>query len=286
MKKQISLIIFGLLAIGTAFSQTSIWEISKNGNALYLAGSVHLLRAEDYPLPEMFDKIFEKSDILVFETDMSQLKNPEVAQKMMTQATLPGEETLQTILNEETFKLLEEKAAELSLPLQNMLKLKPAMIVNFLTIMKLQQIGFMPQGVDTHFYDKATEQNMEVDFLETVDEQINMLVNMGTGYENEFVKYSLDDLDNTQTYINKIILDWRNGTSEFVSSMLTEMNETFPTVYESLIIERNNNWMPQLEKYLTNKPVEFVIVGLAHLHGKDGLLSELKRSGYMVKRLK
>ena len=87
--------------------------------------SVHILRAEDYPLPAEFDKAFEKSDILILEADAAQIQNPEVAQNMMAQMMLPGEETLQTILDEETFKLLEAKSAELSFPLQNVMKFKP-----------------------------------------------------------------------------------------------------------------------------------------------------------------
>ena len=154
MKKQITLILSGLLLAGTVFSQSSVWEVSKNGNTLYLGGSVHILRAEDYPLPAEFDKAFEKSDILILEADVAQMQNPEVAQTMMAQMMLPGEETLQTILDEETFKLLEAKSAELSFPLQNVMKFKPAMVATMLTMMKMQQIGFAPQGVDTYYLAK------------------------------------------------------------------------------------------------------------------------------------
>jgi len=29
----------------------TLWEISKDGNLIYLAGSIHLLRHQDYPMP-------------------------------------------------------------------------------------------------------------------------------------------------------------------------------------------------------------------------------------------
>ena len=286
MKKQISLIILGLLAISSAFSQSSVWEINKNGNTLYLGGSVHLLRVEDYPLPKMFDKAFEKSDVLILEADIAQLENFEAAQKIMAQAMLPVEETLQTILDEETFKLLGTKCAELSLPLESLLKFKPSMVTTVLTAMKMQQMGFTPQGVDIYFYAKAKENDMKIDFLESIDFQINLMVNMGEGFENEFVKYSLKELDNIQAEMDKLIPAWRNGTSKYISSMLTEMKKTFPSVYKSMITDRHENWLPQIEKFLTNEPVEFVVVGAAHLHGDDGLLTELKNKGYTVKQLK
>jgi uncharacterized protein YbaP (TraB family) len=286
MKKQISLIISGLLFVGVAFSQSSVWEVSKNGNTLYLGGSVHILRAEDFPLPSEFDKAFKKSEIFVLEVDIAQIQNPEVAQNIMTKAILQGEETLQTVLDEETFKLLETKCTELSLPLENLMKVKPAMLANMLTIVKMQQLGFALQGVDTYYYSKAKERNRKMDFLETIDFQIDLMVNMGDGFENEFVKYTLDDLDNIQTAMENLIPDWRNGTSEYISLIRTEMEETFPTVYKSMLLYRENAWLIKLEKYLTDKPVEFVVVGAAHLQGEEGLLVALKNKGYTVKQVK
>jgi len=286
MKKRISLILLGLLFAGTAFSQSSVWEVSKNGHTLYLGGSAHLLRAEDYPLPSEFDTAFEKSDRLVLEVDVAQMANPEIAQQMMTQMMLPGEETLQTVLNTETYQLLEAKCAELSVPLENIMKFKPAMVATILTMVKMQQIGFEPQGVDTYYLAKASEKNLPTDFLETVDFQINALVHIGEGYENEFVKYTLDDLDNLQTDIDRLIPEWRTGTSEFINSEIAEMKEMFPTVYKSIMTDRNTDWLPKIENYLTDEPVEFIIVGLAHLQTDDGLLAALQSKGYTVTQVK
>jgi len=39
------------------------------------------------------------------------------------------------------------------------------------------------------------------------------------------------------------------------------------------------------EIYLTTKPVEFIIVGMGHLYGPDGLLIQLKNKGYKIKQL-
>jgi uncharacterized protein YbaP (TraB family) len=287
MKKTITLSVAMALSIGISFAQSSVWEISKNGNTLYLGGSVHILRAEDYPLPQEFDMAFDKSDILVLEADVAQMQNPEVAQKMMAQSMLPSDETLQTVLDAETYKLLADKSAELSFPLDNMQKMKPAMVVTFLTMGKMQQLGFTPQGVDTHYETKARENNMKIDFLETIDFQIDLFTNMGTGYENEFVKYSLEELDNVEKQINLLIPEWRNGSSTLLETVINpELKEKFPTVYQTINIDRNNDWLPILETYLQDERVEFVVVGLAHLHGEDGLLALLRNKGYVVKQVK
>ena len=50
----------GLLALGalcvsiTATAESAVWKVSKGEDYLYLAGTVHVLRASDYPLPREF----------------------------------------------------------------------------------------------------------------------------------------------------------------------------------------------------------------------------------------
>jgi uncharacterized protein YbaP (TraB family) len=286
MQKLMTFITAIALSIGPCFSQSSVWKINKNENTLYLGGSVHLLRAEDFPLPKEFDTAFDKSERLVLEADAEQMSNPAIAQGMMTQAMLAGDASLQTLLNEETYKLLEAKCGEFSIPMASVMKLKPGMLVNLLDAMKLQQLGFTPQGVDVYYLSKAKEKNATLDFLETIDFQINLLVNMGAGYENEFVLYSLENSDNLEKDINTLIPEWKNGTSKEVDTQTQEMKAKFPSVYKSMLTDRNNNWLPQIETYLNDAKVAFVIVGLAHLHGEDGLLAQLHTKGYAVKQVK
>ena len=76
------------------FSETSLWEISKNGNELYLGGTIHVLKKEDYPLPVEFSKAFKKSDKLVFETNIEKTKTPEFSQKMTRMLTFPAGKSL------------------------------------------------------------------------------------------------------------------------------------------------------------------------------------------------
>jgi uncharacterized protein YbaP (TraB family) len=64
------------------------------------------------------------------------------------------------------------------------------------------------------------------------------------------------------------------------------MKNKYPLVYKTLIARRNNAWMKVLEKYLDNSPVEFVVAGLAHFYGPDGLLTQLKNRGYTVEQVR
>ena len=54
---------------------SSVWVISRNGNTLYLGGSIHILRDDDFPLPTEFDLAFSQSTVLVLEADLEQMEN-------------------------------------------------------------------------------------------------------------------------------------------------------------------------------------------------------------------
>ena len=55
--------------------------------------------------------------------------------------------------------------------------------------------------------------------------------------------------------------------------------------YEAILVNRNHNWVPQIENFLTEDENVLVIVGAAHLAGEDGLLVLLKDKGYELERV-
>src|SRR5437899_913973 len=60
----------------------SLWKVQGKENAVYLLGSVHVLKKEDYPLPAPIEGAFGDSKIAVFETDIAGMENPELAMKL------------------------------------------------------------------------------------------------------------------------------------------------------------------------------------------------------------
>jgi uncharacterized protein YbaP (TraB family) len=82
------------------------------------------------------------------------------------------------------------------------------------------------------------------------------------------------------------LTDWKKGAASSTEAAIAEMRETWPDIYNTLLTDRNAGWMPQIEEFLASGEVHFVIAGLAHLHGPDGLLRQLKNSGCRVQRLR
>ena len=59
----------------------------------------------------------------------------------------------------------------------------------------------------------------------------------------------------------------------------------YPKLYQSLIVDRNNKWMRNIEGYLNGSGNTMVVVGAAHLVGQDGLINLLRKRGYKVVKL-
>lgn len=64
-----------------------------------------------------------------------------------------------------------------------------------------------------------------------------------------------------------------------------ETYKIFAKYYHEILVRRNHNWVPKIEKFLKDKKNYFVIVGVAHLAGEDGLLTLLERKGYELERI-
>jgi len=226
-------------------SGSSVWKVSKDGNSLFLGGSIHILRSGDFPLPKEFDRAFSQSSMLVLEADIEQLADENIAQYLVTRMILPDGKTLVSILDSDTYEMLKEKCEEYGIPIDSVSQLKPSMIMTILTMLEIQKSGFVQQGVDIYYFNKAKKVKKPRGFLETIEAQIDMLVTMGDGYENDYVKYSLYDMDSMENEFTDIVSEWRKGGASSTERAILEMKSQWPVLYKTILADRNAAWLPQ-----------------------------------------
>lgn len=281
-----ALAIAALLTIETGAADTSVWEVKSGSNTVYLGGTVHLLRPSDYPLPAAFDEAYAAASEIYFETDINSMGDLSIQAQMLQQLTYTDERTLKTVLSEEAYAALTVYTAKLGLPMMMLEKFKPGMIISTLQILDFQRMGFTPQGVDMHFNTRAVADGKTLGAFETIEEQIGFLSAMGEGNESEFILLSLKDLEDTDALMAEMVAAWRSGDTEALNTMFVEdMRIQAPEIYDSLLLQRNRNWLPDIEAMLRDGDTEFVLVGAAHLVGPDGLVSMLTANGYQIRQL-
>lgn len=267
------------------FAQTSLWRVSDGTNELFIGGTVHVLSRNDYPLPAAFDNAFKKSSTLVFETDIAATEDPAFAQSLLQRTMYSDGRKISDALRPETYRQLEKFCNSRGYPIAMFQKTRPPMVVLTLMMMELQRLGIAGAGVDLHYYQKARAANKSIAELESSAEQLEFIVNLGKGREDDFVSYSLRDMQKLESVVREMISAWRNGDlAKMAEISFTEMRRDFPEVYQQLLVERNQNWLPRIESMLKNSETELVLVGTLHLVGEDGILNLLRERGYQLQQ--
>lgn len=281
--RSIQLLILMLLILSLpVFAQTSLWQVSKGGKHLYLGGTIHVLGHEDYPLPEEFEQAFSHSDKIVFETDIAQAREPAFAKKLMAQMLYTPGKSLKNVLDDSTYQRLADYFSD-KVSMDQIDAMKPGMVVIMMAAIEYQSMGMVIIGVDEHFWNLAQQTGKKIDTLETMDEQLSFLVNMGLGNENELILNTLNDLKQTKSMINLLRTSWRTGNdAEMKKIILQDMIDNYPELYQTILVKRNLNWLPHLETMFKDESVALILVGALHLVGEDGLLQLLRNKGYEV----
>lgn len=264
----------------------SVWQVTNGEHTLYLGGTLHLLSPSDYPLPDAYNQAYALADTLVFETDMATVSSPAFAGRMMQQNTYQNGQTIKNALTADTYQLLTEFLAQRKLPLAHLEQMKPALLGLTLTMLEYQKNGLTSEGVDAHFFAKAQADNKAIDWFETPQQQLDFISRMADNQEDAFIRYTLEDIQELSSHIDPLVRFWRQGDmNSLFTQVLKDFEQQYPQVYADLLVNRNANWLPHLEKMLNSAPTEFVLVGTLHMPGKHGVLALLEKAGYRVTRL-
>lgn len=286
MKRIIAAIVLVLFAAMGASAETSVWKAQKGASVIYLGGTCHVLRETDFPLPPEFDRAYRASAIVVFETDLGKLEEPSTQQKMLAKSMYTDGSTIDQHLSAPAFAELSEYCKANGIPLEALRQFKPSLLMITLTFMELLKQGVSQQGVDRVFYDLAKKDGKTVRGLETVDQQIDYVVSMGDGNEDEFVTYAIRDMETLKEKYGSLVDAWRRGdTKKLEEIMVAELKARWPELYKKLITDRNRNWLSTIDGYRKTPQTEFVLVGAGHLVGPDGIIAALKKKGYTVEKL-
>lgn len=278
--------LFSIVLPNHSFGKSPVWKVSNNGNHIFLGGTFHILTPSDYPLPDSFEMAYSNSSHLVLEADLQKLSSPEFSKTIMKECMYPGEQNIRNFLDPATIQSLESHLAKRGIPIDNLIKLKPGFLSATLTVIELQRLGLVGTGVDEFFSLKSLNERRKITYLETVNEQLEFIANMGEGNENEYIKHTLNELKTLPKLMDSMKKAWRNGNNKQLREVaLDPLKERFPKTYNSMLVNRNNNWIPKIEAMLKTQEIEFILFGTLHLVGKEGILKQLEDIGCTIENI-
>jgi uncharacterized protein YbaP (TraB family) len=279
-----------ILSISLAFTfslqAASVWKVSNDHHSLYIGGTIHVLTPKDYPLGKEYDLAYKASDKVIFETDMQTASSPEFGQKMMDQMMYSDGTTIDKVLKTDTYQALAVHLSSRQIPMQAFASHKPSLLAISLTFIELEAMGYTSEGVDMFFANKAKDQGKEQGWLETPDEQLAFIADMGDDDPDTMIEYTLKDIKKMPEMFAKLHSTWLAGDMQGMADVgITPFKVDYPAIYQDLLVTRNNNWLPKIENMLNDPPIEFILVGALHLSGPDSVLAKLRAKGYKIEKL-
>jgi len=269
-----------------ARAETSVWKVKGPKATVYLAGSCHVLRQSDYPLPAAFEQAYARVRRVVFEAPLGEMEKPEYVQKLMMVAIYMDGTTLKDHLSPAVYARAEQFCSKRGYPFVQYQMFRPWMLSMTLTLNELQRIGVGAEhGVDQYFYLRAVNDGKSVDALETVDEQIGFMSKLDGGMGNDQVNETIDDLSLLENRITDILQAWRKGDDGGIEAFSLQELKKYPHLYSTLILDRNKKWLKKIETLIRGGSDTLVIVGVAHLAGKDSVVDLLRQRGYKILKL-
>jgi uncharacterized protein YbaP (TraB family) len=280
------LAVLGLLGSLSVHAESPVWAIKGAHNTVYLAGSVHLLRPKEAALPAAFEKAYADADALVMEIDLDDLNESEAQGWMLEHGMFADEGTLESTLGDKLYARAVAEGDKLGLPVPALQMMEPWLLAMTFAEMEYLKLGFDPeQGVEKQLLRKATRDHKAITGFETLQEQLGLLDGMSYPDQARFLDMTLEEMDEMEKQTDTMMAAWRAGDAKKLGDLLSEEYKVAPTLYRLLVSDRNNRWMPQLERLLKGDKDYLVVVGALHLVGNGGLLELAKARGYAPKQM-
>ncbi len=261
----------------------SAWVVRGEECAVHLLGSVHVLKAENYPLPAVFENAFSNASVVYFETDIGEMMKPETQIRLTTRAQLPERQTLKDVLSEKTYAGLSRHLESSGIPEIMVSRFKPGFVVMMLAMLELQKEGFSPDaGMDLYFYKRAQREKKTVRGLEPLEFQIGLVCDLGKDEGEALMQSTLKDLREAKGKFGALVSAWRRGDTAGLEKLLNQAQKEDPAVMKKFLTDRNLLWVPQIEALAKGTNNAVVIVGAGHLVGTNGVVELLKQRGCAV----
>ena len=264
----------------------TMWMAEGATNRVYLLGSVHLLRQEDHPLPAIINSAYDDAETLFMELDMDDL-DPLAMQATINRLGMLGDqESLQDVMGNDLYSQALETATDLDIPLEMLQQTEPWYAAITVEQLALTRIGFNPlYGVEMHMTQKATRDGKPIHGFESVDEQLSFLDGLSIDAQRDLLMQTLEESKNISGTMDELIRAWRTGDIAFMEENLLLDVANYPELYETIVVDRNRNWVDTIDDLLEEQDDYLVIVGALHLVGEDGVPQLLQRRGHTVTQM-
>ena len=287
-----------------------LWRYQSESATVYLAGSIHILKPNFYPLarpyqmafdqadtlvvevlyplPVQYQQAFDASEKLVLEVNLSAFTPEQLQFKSMQYGMLASNQNLQQVLSTEAYTELQAVGAEYGLPISQMSAFKPALVSQQLAVLALVSIGYNPNsGVEAYFLNQLGQRTVLQ--LENLDFQLDLLLNQPLEMQSALLQETLSQMDEFEDLTAKLVTAYLSGDDESFNQAFQAQSGTSQLTRDfmyQLMDERNMGMAAKIQQYLTQQGTYFVLIGAGHYVGDNSIIELLTKAGISGERIR
>ena len=284
MRRLLALLLLWPAAV--AADGVPLWIVEADAGAVYILGSVHLLKPSDYPLPGAVGRAYDESDQLIMELDLDDLDVGAVTTEMLALGASGDGPRARDVMGEEAWARAREGALRYGLDLEILGDAEPWLVALMVYNLALAQAGYDASlGVDQHLAQRAIGDGKPIEGLETLAEQLALFDGLDTGVQRQMLEQTLDELGGLADDAEGLVDAWRAGDLAALEAAFAQDFAAYPDLERRIVTDRNRSWLASLEARLALPGTALVVVGALHTVGPEGLPALLEARGYRVDRL-
>ncbi|WP_395015969.1 TraB/GumN family protein [Dongia sp.] len=267
---------------GAATAEPAMWVVKDGDSTVYLLGTIHVMKPGVDWRSEKLDAALKSSSELWLETN----DDPAVVQTYAMNFGTDSQKPLASSVGAANFEKFVELAKRYDIPTRDLHQLRPWLASIVLTGAQMDSIGYDPElGVDQTLQNEAVAAGKTIKQFETASQQLGYLAELPDKVAAEMLVQTMNEVGEGEKIIDELQAAWLAGDVKQLDQIsLDRARHEAPEFFDALILQRNNNWVNQIEDMMQGSGTQFIAVGAGHLVGKGSLPDQLAQRGYKVQR--
>ena len=125
----------------------------------------------------------------------------------------------------------------------------------------------------------------DIEEFEGVEKQLGIFDNLPEREQRDLLAGVIEDIEAVRADPGKLRRAWLNGDEDALIEASNDGIMADPELRNALLVNRNQDWLAQIQPAIEDKRRPMIAVGAAHLVGPDGLAEMLRKKGYTVARI-
>ena len=285
-----------------------LWKVAGENNTVYLLGSIHQTDGSVYPMSKKILEAFDSASYLAveryFALDTEADENYHWEKACITDGT-----TIAAYIDSELYTAYWMICDMYEIPRSVYDYIYPwyaQELMESIYYYAIDEEAYQEYynawclGIDNYFENRADYQDKEIIQLETAKSRTDMQASYSYELQEALLLWSIFDVldvlygeeeSEEEDYLSEMLAAWKTGDEEAMIK-ITGRDEEYdePVLIEynyKLQTERDIAMTAGIVVFLTDGEVDyFVVVGSAHLVGKDSIVDMLIEAGYEVERIR